>query len=51
MIYNNARWHDPLTRIISTQGDLNIINVFDIELINGTSIIPSGYLYRSSIIR
>ncbi len=46
-----AQPDDPFTRIISTQGALNIGNVFDIELINGASMIPGDYLYRSSIIR
>lgn len=47
----NAQSDDPFTRIISTQGALNIGNVLDIELINGASMIPGDYLYRSSIIR
>lgn len=42
---------DPFTRIISTQGAISVGNVFNIELLNGASMIPGDYLYRSSIIK
>ena len=46
-----AQPEDILTRIISTQGAISVGNVFNIELLNGASMIPGDYLYRSSIIK
>lgn len=45
-----AQPNDPLTRIISSQGAMSVGNVFNIELLNGASMIPGDYLYGSSII-
>ncbi|MDY4575007.1 MAG: hypothetical protein SPD90_08105 [Intestinibacter sp.] len=46
-----ARPEDPFTRIISTQGAISVGNVFNIELLNGASMVSGDYLYRSSIIK
>ena len=46
-----AQPEDILTRIISTQGTISVGNVFNIELLNGASMIPGDYLYRSSIVK
>ncbi|MEO3215309.1 multicopper oxidase domain-containing protein [Romboutsia sp. 1001216sp1] len=46
-----AQPEEPFTRIISAQGAMNIGNVFNIELLNGASMIPGDYLYRSGLIR
>ena len=46
-----ARTEDPFTRIISTQGAISVGNVFNIELLNGASMVSGDYLYRSSIIK
>lgn len=42
---------NPLSNIISVQGAISVGNVFNIELINGASMIPGDYLYRSGIIK
>ncbi|MGM9532210.1 MAG: hypothetical protein ACI3VO_10220, partial [Intestinibacter sp.] len=46
-----AQPDDIFTRIISTQGAISVGNVFNIELLNGASMVPGDYLYRSSIIK
>lgn len=46
-----AQPDDPFTRIVSDQGAISVGNVFNIELLNGASMVPGDYLYRSSIIK
>lgn len=46
-----AQPDDPFTNIISAQGAMSVGNVFNIELLNGASMIPGDYLYRSGIIK
>ncbi|CAI3540853.1 manganese oxidase [Clostridium neonatale] len=46
-----AQPDDPFTNIISAQGAMSVGNVFNIELINGASMIPGDYLYRSGVIK
>lgn len=46
-----AQPDDPFSNIISTQGAMSIGNVFNMELLNGASMIPGDYLYRSGIIK
>ena len=46
-----AQPDDPFTNIISAQGAMSVGNVFNLELINGASMIPGDYLYRSGIIK
>ncbi len=46
-----AQPDNPCTRIISAQGAMSVGNVFNIELLDGASMIPGDYLYRSGIIK
>lgn len=46
-----AQPDDPFTRIISAQGAMSVGNVFNIELLDGASMIPGDYLYRSGVIK
>ncbi len=46
-----AKTGNPFTNVMSAQGAISVGNVFNIELLNGASMIPGDYLYRSGIIK